>query len=309
MYRKDIIAVIPTHYRPCYFEYALKSVLEQTVKCDVLIIDSGHYEYTKKIIQQYKATNTGTKIIHKNINNISPANNFHEGFKTACEMGYEWIWVMDDDAVAEKRAIEELLTYISISDGILVSTVLTAFDKTIACHHRRHIKNNFIFREYNSSLNEYNGDYFECDTVSYVSLLISKEILIEVNFNNPDFFFQYDDTDLSIRIRLKDKKILNINKSRVFHGELSKSNNSEYKYSVKELYGIRNKIYIEKKYSSKPLIAVCYNLYISVRMVLATIIMRRYAGYRLERINGIFKAYVEAIRGKLGKIDDVLGEK
>ena len=159
MYRKDIIAVIPTHYKPGYFKVALKSVLEQTIKCDVLIIDSGYHRYTKKIIEKYKNLANMQKIIHKEIENISPANNFYEGFKTAYEMRYEWIWIMDDDAEAEKKALEELLKHISISDGILVSTVLTSYDNTISFFHRRHVKNNFIFLEYSSSLDEYKKNY------------------------------------------------------------------------------------------------------------------------------------------------------
>lgn len=301
MYREDIIAVIPTHYRPGYFEAALKSVLEQTVKCDVLIIDSGHHKYTKEIIEKYNNFTNKRKIIYKEIENISPANNFYEGFKTAYEMGYEWTWVMDDDAQAEKETIEELLKYISISDGILVSTVLTFYDNTISFFHRRHVKNNFIFIEYNSSLDEYNKNYFECDTVSFVSLLISKKLLNEIGFNNRDFFFQYDDTDFSIRIRLKNKKILNINESRVFHGKKSKENN-KYEYSIKEIYGLRNRMYIIKKYSKNRIMANFFNTYTFIKGILSTIIRERYKGYKFERFKGIVRAYISAEREELGEI-------
>lgn len=36
---------------------------------------------------------------------------FHEGMKRAYEEGYDWIWVMDDDALPHADALEKLLAH------------------------------------------------------------------------------------------------------------------------------------------------------------------------------------------------------
>ena len=43
--------------------------------------------------------------------NIGGSGGFHEGIKKAYEKGYDWIWIMDDDAEPEKTALEEMMEY------------------------------------------------------------------------------------------------------------------------------------------------------------------------------------------------------
>src|SRR5690606_27933775 len=54
------------------------------------------------------------KIIHIRLpENTGGAGGFHEGVKRAYNDGYDWIWLMDDDAEPLEDALEKLLPYAS----------------------------------------------------------------------------------------------------------------------------------------------------------------------------------------------------
>lgn len=74
---------------------------------DILIIDNastdGTYEYIKDLLNDARILyfNTGA--------NLGGAGGFSYGIRLATEKGYSYCWIMDDDTIAEKDALSELI--------------------------------------------------------------------------------------------------------------------------------------------------------------------------------------------------------
>lgn len=122
--KKDsVCGVVVTFNRKELLKDCLKALIEQTRPLDaILIVDNASTDNTPQIllemgyIQQlppeknsepYKTEfmskiknleNESIKIIYIRMNeNTGGAGGFHMGQKHAFELGYDWIWLMDDD--------------------------------------------------------------------------------------------------------------------------------------------------------------------------------------------------------------------
>ena len=101
-------AVVVTYNRKDLLKKNIESLLAQTEKgaLDILIIDNASTDGTREFIGDYidrediQYFNTGS--------NLGGAGGFSIGMKMATEMGYETLWVMDDDTLPTPTALEEL---------------------------------------------------------------------------------------------------------------------------------------------------------------------------------------------------------
>lgn len=101
---KKISVIICTYKRPNILNKCLQSLKIQTNKnFEVLVIDNANDKRTKKIVSSY----TNVKYIVEKNTGLSFARN--TGFKNA---KYDWIAYLDDDAIAEKDWIENIIKFI-----------------------------------------------------------------------------------------------------------------------------------------------------------------------------------------------------
>lgn len=107
--------VIVTYNRKKLLKENIEALLNQTFKDhDILIVDNNSNDGTKEMVaeiqdKRIKYYNTGK--------NLGGAGGFAFGLRKAIELGYLYAWIMDDDSIPEKEALQSLVDKGQALDG------------------------------------------------------------------------------------------------------------------------------------------------------------------------------------------------
>lgn len=104
----NICAVIVTFNRAVLLERCVEAMLTQTRIPDrVMIIDNASTDDTSIRMQDLAAREP--RIDYRRlVTNTGGAGGFSEGIRLACAEDFDWVWIMDDDAVPHPDALEAL---------------------------------------------------------------------------------------------------------------------------------------------------------------------------------------------------------
>ena len=132
--------------------------------------------------------------------NTGGAGGFHEGVKRAYEKGYDWLWLMDDDAEPLKDSLYFLLKNTNFIEniGFLCSTVLFTNNQLHPANIPKIKKKEitpFLLKEC----------LIPVESCSFVSFVISRKIIKVVGFPLKEFFIWLNDVEYSLRISYKYK--------------------------------------------------------------------------------------------------------
>ena len=123
---RKVIAVVVTYNRKKLLKEAIEALLNQDHNnCDILVVDNASTDGTKEYIDELLKN---TRVHYENTGaNLGGAGGFNYGMKRACQMGCDFIWVMDDDCIVHKDTLTELLNadkQLNGNYGFLSSKVL-----------------------------------------------------------------------------------------------------------------------------------------------------------------------------------------
>lgn len=249
-----ICAVVVTYNRLEKLKKCLDSYDSQSRKVDKLIIvDNASKQDTKDYLNQWKATNGGYEKQVLNLEkNYGGSGGFYYGMKKACESGFDWLWIADDDAYPDHECFELLEKTINENpqEKVICSRVTNA--NGIDFSHRRAIeKGRFFPKESNSNPESYNKERFPVNLFSFVGVALRKEVIEQCGFPRNDFFIWYDDTEYSYRVN--EKYSIDCYPSiKVFHDDEQTANSANHnEKSWKRYYGERNRLETAKLHFSK----------------------------------------------------------
>jgi len=241
--------------------------------------------------------------------NTGGAGGFYEGVKRGYERGYDWLWLMDDDAEPKEDALENLSIYFKNSNIVGLAGTVFLPNGAVAIHHRGRInfKNVFPLIQIPLQSEEYQKQAVEIDMASFVGLLVKRDAIKKIGFPKKDFFIHHDDVEYCIRLR-SIGKILLVPKSIIFHKEASKTKKvverrflgmrklridfNEYWLTY---YGIRNLVWLGKMYS-KSKVLFCFQMFKTLLRQILGIIL--FDDNKLKRIKFIINAYLDGLRGE-----------
>jgi len=239
--------------------------------------------------------------------NTGGAGGFYEGVKRGYEKGYDWLWLMDDDAEPKEDALELLSLYFKNTEIVSLAGLVVLPDGNIAIYHRGKInlKNIFPLVQIPIDLNEYQKQTVEVDMASFVGLLVKKEVINDIGFPKKEFFIYHDDVEYCIRLR-SIGKILLIPKSIIIHkeaakGEVEKSflgikrKRTEFNKFWLSYYGIRNLVWLGKKYSENKFLFYIQMIKNILRVILGIIL---FDDNKYKRIKFVLNAYFDGLKGK-----------
>ncbi|OQX21573.1 MAG: hypothetical protein BWK75_02925, partial [Candidatus Altiarchaeales archaeon A3] len=215
--KEKIAAVVVTYNRKDFLRRCLNALLNQTYKLDsIIIIDNASTDQTEEMLKKEFLNNPIFDYV-KLEENFGGSEGFHYGVKRAYEKGFDWIWLMDDDALPLPDAMQNIVdSDISRSKNVLVLCCTVLYPNgDITLYHRRKF-NWKTLSEYPIQINKYALPYFEIDTGSFVGFLLKRDAIDEVGLPKKEFFIYYDDTEYSLRIR-KIGKIYTISNSKIVH--------------------------------------------------------------------------------------------
>ena len=241
---RKVIAVVVTYNRKKLLKEAIEALLNQDHNnCDILVVDNASTDGTKEYIDELLKN---TRVHYENTGaNLGGAGGFNYGMKRACQMGCDFIWVMDDDCIVHKDTLTELLNadkQLNGNYGFLSSKVLWK-DGNIC---KMNIQKVSLIKK----VTDWNIEIQKIIMGTFVSFFIKKQIVQEIGLPISDFFIWADDIEYSRRVSLKYPSYL-VNKSVVSHKSKNNIGSNIVQDSIENLnrysYAYRNERYVYKR--------------------------------------------------------------
>lgn len=209
MDKYKIIAVIVTFNRKLYVIECIKRILHQVeYSCDILVVDNGSSDGTKEEIQKISSPS----IIYINTRkNLGGAGGFFWGINYACKLGYNYVWLMDDDTFVEATALKHLvLADRELKDnyGWLSSRVLWIDGQDCEMN----IQRSSPYKK----IRFYNKNLIPSAMASFVSLFIPVKNIDKYGLPIKEFFIWTDDWEFTRRIS-RNEKCYTVKNSQVIH--------------------------------------------------------------------------------------------
>jgi len=238
--------------------------------------------------------------------NTGGAGGFHEGVKRAYKKGYDWLWLMDDDAEPKEDALEKLAVYFNKKNiSVLACNVILPNGK-ICYIHRGYIDLKKIYPLIQKPLEKgkYKKLVKEINMASFVGILVNKKAIEKIGYPKEEFFIHHDDVEYCIRLR-KVGKILLVPNSIIIHKKAAKKGISKIFFGKKfvrvlynkfwlRYYGIRNLTWLGRKYSTNKLNFYFRMLKTLIRSIIGVIL---FDDNKLKRIKLIVSAYIDGLKG------------
>lgn len=107
---ETVAAVVVTYNRKILLARCLDAVLAQTRPVDrVILVDNCSTDGTPELLESGGYLRNRSVEYVRLPENTGGAGGFHEGMKRAHELGYDWLWMMDDDGMPVTDTLEMLL--------------------------------------------------------------------------------------------------------------------------------------------------------------------------------------------------------
>jgi len=239
--------------------------------------------------------------------NTGGAGGFHGGVKRAYEKGYDWLWLMDDDAEPAEDALEKLAVYFNKENISALACNVILPSGEICYIHRGYIDLRKIYPPLIHKPLE-KGKYKELveeiDMASFVGILVNKKAIEKIGHPKKEFFIHHDDVEYCIRLR-KVGQILLVPDSIIIHKESAKKGLLKIFLGRKSLripfnkfwltyYARRNFVWLGKEHSTNKL-----NFYFGMlkTLIISVIGVILFDDNKPKRIKLIVSAYIDGLKG------------
>ncbi|HAT3648470.1 glycosyltransferase family 2 protein [Raoultella ornithinolytica] len=217
LYKDNVAAVLVTYNRVELLKIAVESLLKQTIDLKyIVIINNNSTDGTEEYLKYIESDKIKYVSLSKN---TGGAGGFSAGINFAYKLDIDYVWIMDDDAIASPTALEELLkakTLLlsnSVTPGFLCSHVLSDDHD---CMNVPEISKKKNSTGYSSWPQFASFGVVGVDKATFVSVLVSKDIVEEFGLPVKEMFIWGDDTEYTWRISNK-YNCYYVANSQVFH--------------------------------------------------------------------------------------------
>ena len=248
----NVVALVVTHNRKHLLLKCIDALLNQTLKPSLIcIIDNASSDGT------WEALANSGKIEYNFIEyeylskNCGGAGGFSYGLDMALKRGADWIWMMDDDAVPDSNALNELMKVAVDPDNIYGSTPsrgnLLSWGAMVCTPH-----NGKIYVEKVDDM----PHSAEVVFLPFLGILIHRTMVDKIGLPDPGFFIAADDVEYTLRAKKIGSKLIQAGKSKIDHPLSLRYQVSILGYTIyclklspwKRYYDTRNRLLIGRKH-------------------------------------------------------------
>lgn len=308
---ETVAAVVVTYNRKQLLAECLDAILAQTRPVDkIILIDNASTDGTPDLIKERGYLDNPVFDYVRLPENTGGAGGFHEGLKRGYECGYDWMWLMDDDAEPMPDALEKMSPGFSIDGVLAVSNLQTDESDSVQFHHRGWVDlcrtDEEVIKHISDS--QLSNDIIYIEHASFVGLAINKVVIDRIGYPKKEFFIHYDDFYYCYKIS-KIGKIILMRHSLIKHKELAKQDiknmsflgRSSARIPLDKLwlryFSLRNLVWMRKQHCSK-IVLLFFIFKYYLRKSLGVIL---YDDHKILRM----KFYLSAILdGWLGRFDN-----
>lgn len=262
-----ICTVVVTFNRYELLKECLDSLLNQTYKTDILVVDNASTDGTDLMIKKDGYLENKNLIYKKLSKNIGGAGGFTYGVKFALENNYDYVWLMDDDAEPELNTLDGLVKnidsgkYSAYAPKLFIGTKEDNILSLSGYGHRAMFDYYNCIPSFQKPINKdlYDKEFAEIDLASFVGILIPISSIKKIGLPEERFFIHHDDVEYSLRLS-SIGKILMVNSVNIYHKEKRqdekierrflwfKKNRIKFEKLWLKYFGLRNSIFLALKY-------------------------------------------------------------
>lgn len=192
-----VSALVVTHDRVELLRECLQAILGQTRPPDrVLVVDNASPASTPELLAREFPQ---VEVLRLEINE-GGAGGFHEGMRAGLAQGVEWLWVMDDDTVANPDALERLLERLDDHEGLPAPVMLAS--KVVWTDGRVHPMNppGPALADIDHFTRSVEAGLIPLRSSTFPSLLVHTDAVRRHGLPQKHFFLWSDDIDFTLRI-------------------------------------------------------------------------------------------------------------
>lgn len=288
MNKGRVAAIVVTYNRCDLLMMCIERILSQTEPCDVLIVDNGSTDGTEEKMKNY----LGNQRVHyKNTHDDLGSGGFQVGVEWGIDLGYEYLWIMDDDVQPYKDALSEFMKADKFLNGKwgYLSGVAYWIDGSYC---KANIQKKGLFTFVNEK--DYLKSIVPILMASYVSLFIRSEVVTEVGLPILEYFMYTDDYEYTSRISREYQGYM-VTGSKVVH---MMKQNKKAKFATEDVsriyrynYLYRNDVHCYRQYGLKGWI------YVIAKDIKACMdILIHKTENKKEKIGIIYKGFKEGLK-------------
>lgn len=243
---KNVCAIVVTFNRKELLEECIENLLGQSRPIDkILVVDNASTDGTPEMVKD-KFPMVELLALK---DNVGGAGGFFAGMKWAHENKYEWLWILDDDTMANENALEEFIgkydTFPSEKKPVVLASKVLWTDGT------PHPMNFSVIRngEYEQSLFAAEYGTINIRSSSFVSFMVNSTMIDKYGLPIKEYFIWNDDAEYSARVLKNEFGVLCpssvvIHKTKLKYTPMESSGDRYY-------FEIRNKLWMLRTDSFK----------------------------------------------------------
>ena len=299
---KKIAVALVTYNRLELLKECLAGLRKQTYKADkIIVINNDSTDGTANWLNEQ----TDLEVIHQA--NRGGSGGFYTGIKVACEQGFDFIWVMDDDVEPEIDCLEKLMQ--SFEDfGDEYDVLLPDRFSDATRNQRWRYGTKFNFTNPLKSIGVGNGICAADDLSKKILPIVAfpfegpmfkREVIEKIGDVEKDFFIIHDDTDYSIRIINGGFKI-GVVTNALLPKKIFSDSKKGLRVDFKLYYSVRNNIILDRKFGSN-CFALIRNTIVNLRLIMTFIYndFKRGEMQTFKSIKPIFKGCKDGFKWRL----------
>lgn len=282
-----VAAVVVTYNRLPLLQQCLRALAAQNAHLEAIwVIDNASTDGTQTAVQAMHLEN----LVYRNTGkNLGGAGGFAYGVKEAAMAGYDALWLMDDDTIPEREALQNLLECDRKLEGKYgwLSSRALAPDGTDQPMNRQR-------KTPYTDVEGYTENQVQAVMASFVSLFLRTDIVKKFGIPIADFFIWSDDWEYTRRIS-KELPCYVASESRVVHamknpGTVNIATDVPARWE-RYRYFYRNDVVLYRREGIRGwLWLLAKDLWHTVQVVLDS------RGSRCARISIIWKGFAEGVR-------------
>lgn len=210
--RRSVAAVVVTFNRKVLLAECLDALLGQTQALDqIFVVDQASTDGTENMLKTRGYLEQNLVTYSRSQKNTGGAGGFQRGVDLAYRSGFDLIWIMDDDAIADSSALRTMLHYIDYPRVAAIANAKIRLDGTLDEGHL----------VYADKKNQSNTSPARLTFSSFVGLLITRAAIDQIGAPMAELFLQGDDTEYCRRL-CRVGSILFARDSIIVHKEVSR---------------------------------------------------------------------------------------
>jgi GT2 family glycosyltransferase len=247
-----VVAVVVTRNRPALLKRCLAAIDSQTYPASQLVVVDNASDVPTRELLAVEAARRGASFHSIRLEeNTGGAGGFHAGMRACLSLPCTHMWLMDDDCEPDSEAVAELVVAAAIvgEDAVLGGNVVDLNGESINVQSVSQRLGTNRVPQYPLHLAD---GLLEMSALTFVSFLVSADLVRKVGLPLKEFFIWGDDTEYSRRLACF-TRLYQVGKSKTKHlksGDASQSIVKEQDRNKISQYHwfYRNRLFINLKY-------------------------------------------------------------